>query len=140
MGKKQRRRQTQTGRLPGETLAESIQRKKRTQAACIQAVQDQVLEAKSEVRTQRALWLCCIAMHQAFGIGPKRFARWAEALQECTDWYLDNLRQVDEVYANELLRRQASRYSGMEVQPLFDRELLESVLAANAKEATANNP
>lgn len=135
--KKQKRRKLQTGRLPGETLAESILRKKRTQEAYIQAAQDQVLDAKSEVRTQRALWLACIAMHEAFGVGHKRFLRWAEELQKATDWYTEMRTDVDEDYANEMLRRKASRCSGIEVQPLFDEEMLERVLAQNEKEATA---
>lgn len=96
-----------------------------------------MLEAKSEIRTQRALWLACIAMHRAFGVGHTRFLRWAEELQAATDWYTEMLTNVDETYANEMLRREASRCSGIEVQPLFDAEMLERVLAQNEKEATA---
>lgn len=134
---KHRKRPQQAGRLPGETLAESIQRKKRTQEAFAQATRDRVLEAKSEARTQRALWLCCIAMNRAFGIGPKRFAQWAAALQECTDWYTEMLQNVDDEYADEKLRREASRCSGIQVNPLYERELLASILATYEEEASA---
>lgn len=103
--KKQKKRRPPVGRLPGETLAESIQRKKRTQAAYIQYAQDRTLEAKSEVRTQRALWMACIAMNRAFGIGKKRFALFAAELQTVVDWYEEMLNNTDEVYANEKLRR-----------------------------------
>lgn len=133
--KQHRRRPQQVGRLPGETLAESIQRKKKTQEAFAQATRDRVLEAKSEARTQRALWLCCIAMNRAFGVGPKRFAQWAAALQEVTDWYTEMLQNVDAEYADEKLRREASRCSGIEVKPLFEEELLADILGR--EEATA---
>jgi len=37
---------------------------------------------------------------------------------------LDN---VDEVYANEKLRRLASQCSGIDVQPLYDKEMTEAM-------------
>lgn len=135
--KKQKKRRPPVGRLPGETLAESIQRKKRTQAAYIQYAQDRTLEAKSEVRTQRALWMACIAMNRAFGIGKKRFALFAAELQTVVDWYEEMLNNTDEVYANEKLRREASRCSGIEVRPLFEEDLLADTLARYGEEVTA---
>ena len=64
---------------------------------------------------------------RAFGIGPKRFLAFAAKLDEVTAWYTEMLENVDEVYANEKLRRLASRCSGIEVSPLYDKEMTEMV-------------
>ena len=131
MSYRQQRRQArrQSGRLQGETMAEAIQRKKRTMEACEQAAHDQTLDIKAEIRVQRALWMCCVAMNRAFGIGPDRFRRFGTELQAVVDWYEDNKRKGrgDDVYANEMLRREASKCSGMEVNSLYDEEMMEAV-------------
>ena len=131
MSNRQQRRQArrQSGRLQGETMAEAIQRKKRTMEACEQAAHDQTLDIKAEIRVQRALWMCCVAMNRAFGIGPDRFRRFGTELQAVVDWYEDNKRKGrgDDVYANEMLRREASKCSGMEVNSLYDEEMMEAV-------------
>ena len=130
MNRKERRKaHRRNGKLPGETLADALDRKKRTMSACEQAAYDQTLDIKTEIRVQRALWMCCVAMHRAFGIGPDRFRRFAAELQGVTDWYEDNKRKGrgDDVYANEMLRREASKCSGMEVNSLYDEEMMEAV-------------
>lgn len=131
MSNRQQRRQArrQSGRLQGETMAEAIQRKKRTMEACEQAAHDQTLDIKAEIRVQRALWMCCVAMNRAFGIGPDRFRRFGTELQAVVDWYEDNKRKGrgDDVYANEMLRREASKCSGMEVNSLYEEEMMEAV-------------
>lgn len=130
MNRKERRQaQRRNGRLPGETLAESIQRKKKTNEAYANAVVDDTLDIKTEIRVQRVLWMCCIAMHRAFGIGANRFRQFTQELDVVSRWYLDNKKKGrgDDVYANEMLRREASRIAGMEVSPLYDEEMMESL-------------
>lgn len=130
MNRKERRQaQRRNGRLPGETLAESIQRKKKTNEAYANAVVDDTLDIKTEIRVQRVLWMCCIAMHRAFGIGANRFRQFTQELDIVSRWYVDNKKKGrgDDVYANEMLRREASRIAGMEVSPLYDEEMMESL-------------
>lgn len=43
------------------------------------------------------------------------------------------LTNVDEVYANEKLRRLASQCSGIDVSPLYDKEMTEAALAFQNK-------
>lgn len=68
-----------------------------------------------------------IAMNRAFGIGPKRFMEYAKKLMEVTEWYQEMLDNVDEVYANEKLRREAQKCSGTEIEPLYDKEMQEAM-------------
>ena len=104
-----------------------LARKKYIQEACKEAAYDTTLQIESEIRTQRALWMCCIAMNMAFGIGKERFQRFAAALQDVTDWYQEMLDNVDETYANEKLRRLASKCSGIDVEPLYEEEMFEAM-------------
>ena len=94
---------------------------------CEKAVNDTAVQVQSEIRTQRALWMCCIAMNRAFNIGPKRFLAFSRELQVVVDWYQEMLCNVDEVYAQEKLRRLAARCSGTEIAPLYDREMAEAI-------------
>lgn len=122
--RKQRRRMSKP---QGATYADMLVQKKYQQAVCAAAVRDHAVQVQSEIRTQRVLWMCCIAMNRAFGIGPKRFLSFAAKLDEVTAWYTEMLENVDEVYANEKLRRLASQCSGIEVSPLYDKEMTEMV-------------
>lgn len=136
MGNRQQRRSKKhrdVGRLPGESLAEAMQRKKKTMEAYEKAANDETLDVKAEIRTQRALWMCCVAMNRAFGIGPSRFQQFAGELDKVLAWYEDNKKKGrgDDVYANEMLRREASRCAGMEVNSLYDEEMMEAVAELN---------
>lgn len=115
------------GKPQGATYADMLAQEKYQQAVCATAVHDHAVQVQSEIRTQRVLWMCCIAMNRAFGIGPKRFLEFAEKLDEVTVWYTEMLENVDEVYANEKLRRLAAQCSGINVQPLYDKEMTEMV-------------
>lgn len=117
------------GRLPGESLADAMQRNKKTMEAYATAARDETLDMKAEIRVQRALWMCCLAMHRAFGIGPSRFQKFAGELDKVVAWYEDNKKKGrgDDVYANEMLRREASKCAGLEVNSLYDEEMMEAI-------------
>ena len=124
---KNRKQRRHPGKPQGASYADMLAHKKFQMEACRQAVNDTALQIKAEIQTQRALWMCCIAMNRAFDIGPKRFRDFAAELDKVTAWYTEMLENVDEVYANEKLRRLASRCSGIEVQPLYDKEMAEAI-------------
>lgn len=132
MGKPNRKHRRQ-GKPQGATYADVLALKKQQREAVEAAVNDTTLEIKSEIRTQRALWMASVAMRRAFGIGPKRFQRYAKYLLEVTAWYQEMLDNVDETYANEMLRREASKCCGTEVEPLYDKEMFEAMQKWNAE-------
>ena len=127
------RKMRRQGKPQGARYADVLTRKKLQQEAVKAAVNDTTLEIKSEIRTQRALWLSAIAMSRAFGIGPKRFMEYAKELMAVTEWYQEMLDNTDEVYANEKLRREAQRCSGTEIEPLYDKEMFEALQRWNDK-------
>ena len=124
---KNRKQRRHPGKPQGATYADVLAHKKFQMEACKQAVNDAALQIKAEIHTQRALWMCCIAMNRAFGIGKKRFRLFSEELEKVVAWYTEMLENVDDVYANEKLRRLASKCSGIEVQPLYDKEMTEAI-------------
>lgn len=127
------RKMRRQGKPQGASYADVLARKKLQQEAVKAAVNDTTLEIKSEIRTQRALWLSVVAMNRAFGIGPKRFMEYAKELMAVTEWYQEMLENTDEVYANEKLRREAQRCSGTEIEPLYDKEMFEALQRWNDK-------
>ena len=127
------RKMRRQGKPQGASYADVLARKKLQQEAVKAAVNDTTLEIKSEIRTQRALWLSVVAMNRAFGIGPKRFMEYAKELMAVTEWYQEMLENTDEVYANEKLRREDQKCSGTEIEPLYDKEMFEALQRWNDK-------
>jgi len=92
--------------------------------ACQRAANDTTVQVQSDIRTQRAMWLMCVSMNDAFGIGPERFQKFAQCLQERAEWYEELAQGGDEEYANEKLRQEAQRCSGMNIEYLYEAEML----------------
>lgn len=126
------RKQRRMAKAPGMTYAQQLSLQKYQRAAVEAAVYNDGCQIQSEIRTQRALWMACIAMHNAFGIGKDRFQKWAEEMQKVVEWYEEMLTNVDDVYANEKLRRAAQQISGIEIKPLWDEEMADMIKAREA--------
>ena len=87
-------------------------------------------------QAQRVAWFFMIALHQHFGFGAQRIEEVERAVQELSAEY-GELREVDEVVADERVRRCVSRIMGHEVGYLYEdtyptraADLDESVFAA----------
>lgn len=87
-------------------------------------------------QAQRVAWFFMIALHQRFGFGAQRIEEVERAVQELSGEY-GELREVDEVVADERVRRCVSRIMGHEVGYLYEdtyptraADLDESVFAA----------
>ena len=99
MGNRHQRRHP--GKPQGASYADVLAHQRRLKEACQQAANDTMVQLKSDIHTQRAMWLMCVAMNDAFGIGPERFKQFASCLQKRSDWYEEMRDTVDEEYANE---------------------------------------
>lgn len=63
----------------------------------------EAVKKQSEDRTQRVIWMCCIAMHRAFGIGTKRFyEKFAPEFDKVSKWWEHNA-EADLAYADTKL-------------------------------------
>ena len=126
------RKQRRMAKAPGMTYAQQLSMQKYQRAAVEAAVYNEGCQIQSEIRTQRALWMAAIAMHNAFGIGKDRFQKWAAELDKVLAWYTEMLENVDDVYANEKLRRAAQQITGIEIKPLWDEEMTDMIKAREA--------
>lgn len=133
MANRKSRRHPGKGR--GMSYADVLARQRMIKQAAAEAVKDTTVQLKADIHTQRAMWLMCVAMHDAFGIGPERFKRFAEALQDRADWLTKMTEEDDEVYAYEKLRQEASRCSGMDITYLYEHEILEAQRRAEGCDA-----
>ena len=67
----------------------------------------QAVQKQSEDRTQRVIWMCCIAMNRAFGIGTKRFyEKLAPEFDKVSKWWEHNA-EADLAYADTKLSQMA---------------------------------
>ena len=114
----------QHGRPQGMSYADELARKRQLREACQQAANDTMVQVQSDIHTQRAMWLMCVAMNDAFGIGPERFQKFARCLQERAEWYEELVKGGDDEYASEKLRLEAQRCSGMHIEYLYEAEIL----------------
>lgn len=118
--RQQRRRQ---GKPQGMSYADQLARQRMLREAAQNAANDTMVQVKADIHTQRAMWLCCVAMNDAFQIGPDRFRKYAKCLQARSDWYEELVKGGDEEYANEKLRQEAERCSGIEIDYLYEAEI-----------------
>jgi hypothetical protein len=110
----------------GATYAQKLAWERKQKEALQEAARDAMVKVEADIRVQRAMWLMCVAMNDAWSVGPDRFKRYAECLQDRTDWYEEMRRTVDDEYANEKLRLEAERCSGMKIEYLYDAEIREA--------------
>lgn len=118
------RKQRRAGKPQGMNYAQVLARRQQLWEACQHAANDTTVQVQSDIRTQRVMWLMCVAMNDAFGIGPERFQKFVQCLQERSEWFEELVRDGDEEYANEKLRLEAQRCSGMHIEYLYEAELL----------------
>lgn len=116
-------KQKRRGKPQGMSYADVLARERMLRAAAKQATEDVAVQLRADVQTQRAMWLMCVAMNDAFGIGPDRFKKFAACLQDRADWYQKMQVETDEEYANEKLRLEAERCSGVDISYLYEAEL-----------------
>ena len=63
----------------------------------------EAVQKQSEDRTQRVIWMCCIAMNRAFGIGTKRFyEKFVPEFDKVSKWWEHNA-EADLAYADTKL-------------------------------------
>lgn len=112
------------GKPHGMTYVDMLHLKREVKKQCEKAASDAAVQAKSDIQTNRALWLMCVTMNDAFGIGPDRFERFSNCLIERSKWFNELVESADEVYAVEKLRQEAKRRSGIDIEYLYENGVL----------------
>ena len=136
MNRKQRRAQKK-GKPQGVTYADELARQRAVQAGIERFASDTALQIEADTRTQRAMWLMVCSIADAFGVGPERMKRdFLPALQANTDELERMTAENDEEYAYDKLRQRAEQVTGMEIEYLYEHEMI----AASQKCASQSAP
>ena len=115
----------------GMSYADVLAQQKMKIDAVNAAAKDETVRIRSDVRCQRILWLCAVALHDQFGFGPERIKRFLLAVNTATDaWEADAVKdetgKVHLDYANENLRKRVEEITGMEIEQLYKTEIEEA--------------
>lgn len=117
----------------GMTYADELYRQRMIREAVKASADDARVKVETDIRCQRQLWLCCVAMNEAFGIGPDRFKKFAEVLTSIAEEYDAMTTENGADYANEKLRQRAEQISGIKIDYLYEHEMAEARRRNEAK-------
>ena len=124
MPKKKHSRQ---GKPNGMNYAQMMAKRAFIRQAVEQAAADTTVQLKSEIHTQKAMWLMVVSIADAFGIGPERMNRdFFPALQVNIEKMTKMEQEVDAEYAYEKLRQRAEKVAGMKIEYLYEHEIREA--------------
>lgn len=110
----------------GMTYAQKLAQEKRLQKAVEDAALNETVRVRADIQSQQMLWLCVVSMAEAFGLGPKRVSDFFGSLQSVSEWVEDLEKKHGRQYALDKLRQQAEKVSGVPIDYLYEKEILEA--------------
>lgn len=110
----------------GMTYAQKLAQEKRLQKAVEDAAVNETVRVRADIQSQQMLWLCVVSMARAFGLGPKRVSDFFGSLQSVSEWVEDLTKKHGRQYALDKLRQQAEKVSGVPIDYLYEKEILEA--------------
>lgn len=121
------------GLPPGMTYAQKLAQEKRIQKAVEEAAVDETVRVRADIQSQQMLWLCVVSMAEAFGLGPKRVADFFNSLQEVSLWVEEKTKEHGREYALDKLRQKAEQVSGVPIEYLYEKDILEAKMKNELK-------
>ena len=117
----------------GMTYAQKLAQEKRIQKAVEEAAVDETVRVRADIQSQQMLWLCVVSMAEAFGLGPKRVADFFDSLQEVSLWVEEMTKKHGREYALDKLRQKAEKVSGIPIEYLYEKDILEAKMRNELK-------
>ena len=114
------------GKPAGMSYADVLARKQMVRQAVDRMAKEEIVRIETERATQKALWLMVVSIADAYGIGKDRMKHFFEVYQANTDELNRMIKENDEDYAYEKLRRKAEEIAGVEIRYLYEQEALEA--------------
>jgi len=114
------------GLRPGQTYADKLAEERMVKEAVEKAAHDTTVQLQADIRTQRMMWLQIVSMADAFGLGPKRVMDYFDSLAKNTEEFNDMTEEHGKEYALEKLRQRAEKVSGIPIEYLYEREILDA--------------
>lgn len=116
----------------GMTYAQKLAQEKRIQKAVEEAAVDETVRIRADIQSQQMLWLCVVSMAEAFGLGPKRVSDFFGSLQAVSEWVEDMTKKHGRQYALDKLRQKAEHCSGVPIDYLYEKDILEAKMRNEA--------
>lgn len=111
---------------PGMSYADKLARDRMVKEAVEKAARDDTVRLQADIRTQRMMWLQIVSMADAFGLGPKRILDYFDTLQQNTEEFTGMVENHGMEYALEKLRQRAEKVSGIPIEYLYEKEILDA--------------
>lgn len=109
----------------GMTYADKLAEERMLKEAVEKAAQDETVRIRADIQSQQTLWLCVVAMAEAFGLGPKRVSvDFFGSLQAVSEWVEDMTKKHGRQYALDKLRQKAEKVSGVPIEYLYEKDIL----------------
>lgn len=129
----QRRAAKHRGKRQGETYADQLAREKALKEAINQAAHDETVALKTDIKTQRFLWMSVEALNRAFGFAGVRAQRYMLALDEVREDLEKMAAENDWEYAVEKLRQRVEQITEIEVKYIHEEEMRQARRENEAK-------
>ena len=122
-----KKKHSRQGKPNGMNYSQMLAKQAFIRKAVKEAAEDTTVQLKSEIHTQKAMWLMVVSMADAFGIGPERMNRdFFPAMQRNVEDMTRMEQEVDSEYAYEKLRQRAEKVAGMKIEYLYEHEIREA--------------
>lgn len=108
----------------GATWADKLARDRAIKEALRESAKDTTIQVQVDIRCQRQLWLCAVALSEGFGFGKDRIMKFFQVLQKCAEDFDQMREENDEEFANEKLRQRAEQISGMKIEYLYEQDMI----------------
>lgn len=131
--REQRRAAKRKGKRPGETYADQLARERMLKEAVNRAAHDESVLLKSDIMTQRLLWMSIEALNRAFGFADIRAQRFMVTLDEVREDLEEMARENGWEYAAEKLRQRCEQITRMPVRQVHEEEMRQARRENEAK-------
>ena len=122
------------GKPNGMNYSQILAKQAFIRKAVEKAAADTTVQLQSDIHTQRAMWLMVVSIADAFGIGPTRMKRdFFPAFQRNTEELIRMEQEADSEYAYEKLRQRPEQVSGVQIEYLYEHEMIAAKAAYERK-------
>lgn len=108
------------GKPEGMTYADMLAWQNSLQKKAEEFAKNETQRVLADRQAQRMAWLYIVALNEQFGFGPKRTEELEAAVKMLSEEYAEDVRENDQDYADEKLRKRVSKVRGHEVKYLYE--------------------
>lgn len=110
----------------GMNYADKLAQERMVKEAVEKAARDNTVKLQSDIRVQQAQWLQIVGFARGLHLGPKRVGYGLDGLAAASDWFVEMCEKHGKQYALEKLRQEAEKVTGMPIEYLYERDIVEA--------------